>query len=440
MTPSLVLVALLSTPALASSRGRFGGTLKVAVTSKVPLDADPLYADTPVEVAVLSQLARPLCRVNRAGDVADTLADLGTSGPKSIVINLRQSDLNGAALDTAFVARLLKRLQTEPTPYRGLLTPLKALPEATDKNQLELTLAFPFPDLAKSLCHPALAIASKTEGRVGPFLPSLAANLSFAEGRPYADALAFVTTDARGAERQLSQHRVQITAGTGAAEVPLPFATYLAFNPSHAGKEVRAAIAASVDPQDLTRFFVHPPAAPMTGLLPPHLAGPATDSPKPAPAATAPRKVTLLYDQSQDDQRAVAERLQVKLQPAGYQVALTGLPRAELRARWAANDYDLMLVSVFLPASPASALSVVLELSHAPKEQAVEVLQAIGAVSDAKARDRAAQAAAQTLKNDLALWPLYAQGLKVQAGPGVQHLTFDFSGTPLLDAAFLGQD
>ncbi|MFT3838448.1 MAG: peptide ABC transporter substrate-binding protein [Myxococcaceae bacterium] len=436
----MLATLLLALPAAAASRGRFGGTLKVAVTSKVALDADPLQADTPIEVAVLSQLARPLCRVNRAGDVADTLADIGTSGPKSIVVTLRQQEINGAPLDTAFLVRMLKRLQSEPTPYRGLLLPLKSIPDAADKNQLELPLAFAFPDFAKSLCHPALSLASKTEGRAGPFLPSLTANPIFAEGRPYADALAFVTTDARGADRQLAQHRVQLTLGTGAAEAPLPFATYLAFNPARAGKEVRAAIAASVDPQDLTKFFVHPPAAPMTGLLPPHLAGAATETQKPAPAPVATRKVTLLYDSSQDDQRAVAERLQVKLQPAGYQVALTGLSRAELRTRWAAKDYDLMLTSVFLPASPGAALSVVLELAHAPHEQAVDVLQSIGAVADPRVRDRAAQLAAQQLKNELDVWPLYAQGLKVQAGPQVQHLTTDFSGTPLLDAAFLGQD
>jgi len=329
---------------------------------------------------------------------------------------------------------VLKRAQTEATPYRGLLLPLKPIADPTDKNQLELAMQFPFPDLARALCHPALAVGP------GPFLPTLAANPSFPEGRPYADELAFVNADVRSAERQLSQHRVQVVLGSGAADVPLPFATYLAFNSARAGKELRAAIAATVDPQDLTRFFVHPPAAPMAGLLPPQLSGAPTETPRPALAPIAARKVTLLYDSSQDDQRAVAERLQVKLQPAGYQVALLGLPRAELRARWASGDYDLMLASVFLPASPASALAVVLELAHAPRDQTLERLQKLGAISDDKSRDRAAQELAASLKAELELWPLYAQGLKIQTGPAVQHLTTDFSGTPLLDAAFLGQD
>ena len=426
----------------------------MAVTGRVNLDADPLYADTPLEVAMLSLFARPLCRVDRTGAVVADLAELGTSGARSVVVTLRPgAGREGAPIDATYLAGVLRRVQQEPTPYRGLLLPLKALPEASDKTQLELPLAFPFPDFARSLCHPALAMALEAGGKararsgVGPFLPTLLANPLFPEGRPYADAIALVPTDVRGAERQLSQRRVQVALGTGSGEVPLPFATYLAFNPQRVGAGVRAAVESTVDRRDLTRFFVHPPAAPLPSLVPLTSLDVATDAghllEKFETMVNTPlqgRKVTLLYDASQEDQRAVAERLQVKLHAAGYQVALSGLARAELRAKWAAGDYDLMLASVFLPASAPAALSVVLELSRAPREKNLERLAQLGAIADDRAREKAAQELAWSLREQLDLVPLYAQGLAVSAAPNVQHLTFDFEGVPLLDGVFLGQD
>ncbi len=62
-----------------------------------------------------------------------------------------------------------------------------------------------------------------------------------------------------------------------------------------------------------------------------------------------------------EDQRAVAERIQVKLHDRGYKVALEPLPRSMLRARWAKGDFELMLHSLLLPPVPGPALAVVLD-------------------------------------------------------------------------------
>ncbi|MFP2958816.1 hypothetical protein ACLEPN_13470 [Myxococcus sp. 1LA] len=110
----------------------------------------------------------------------------------------------------------------------------------------------------------------------------------------------------------------------------------------------------AIDREDLTRLFVQAPAQPMPHLLPPALLdAPARPRPS-APPVSPARTVTLRYDASVEDQRAVAERIQVKLHQRGYTVALEALPRAALRARWAQGDFELMLHALLLPPCPRS--------------------------------------------------------------------------------------
>src|SRR5262249_22703394 len=150
---------------------------------------------------------------------------------------------------------------------------------------------------------------------------------------------------------------------------------------------MRPAFESAVERADLTRFFVRAPAAPFgerrKGLK------------APAPLATA-REVTLLFDSSLEDQRAVAARIQVRLHPLGYRVALKPLPRRELRSRWAKGDFELMLGSVLLPPQPANALAVLLELARAGEQKAKQ-LPALGAISDDLARDEKAKELLETL-------------------------------------------
>ena len=146
--------------------------------------------------------------------------------------------------------------------------------------------------------------------------------------------------------------------------------------------------------------------------------------------------MTLLYDATSEDQRAVAERLQVKLHDRGYTVALEPLPRAELRARWAKGDYELMLHSLLLPPVPGPALAVVLDAAGRKDLLGVE-LPRIGALPDAAARDAKARERALALAPSVPLLPLYAQGLALRAAPEVGGLGFDAQGLPMLDGAWL---
>ncbi|MFP2913657.1 peptide ABC transporter substrate-binding protein, partial [Pyxidicoccus sp. 3LFB2] len=194
---------------------------------------------------------------------------------------------------------------------------------------------------------------------------ALEAQLAWPQGRPYLDRLLLTRTDERGLARLWSSRQVQLELGVSSetdtqAGAPL-YATYLAFSSRKLPADFRQSVESAIDREDLTRLFVHAPALPMPHLLPPQLV-PQGPRPRPAPPPSgAPRTVTLLYDAALEDQRAVAERIQVKLHERGYTVALEGLSRSALRARQAKGDFELMLHALLLPPVPGPALAVVLE-------------------------------------------------------------------------------
>lgn len=431
-----ILLWLLALDASAASRARYGGTLKIAASAKAT-ETEPVLADTPLEATLVSLINRPLCRLERSGAVSWLLvSELTHASATSLRLTLRPSLVRatGTELSAADVASGLTHLATSSSPYRALLAPLKAA------SATELTLAFPFPDFERALCHPALAPRG-----VGPFrfvnAQSSTANVFFPEGRPYADALAIVSTDARAAERALQQHKANLALGLGAAadEGNLLYATFLSFNAAKVGPDFRAAFESAVERSDLTRFFVHPPAAPMPQLLPPVLATGMAEPPRlPRPAPLAmPRELVLAYDAAVEDHRAVAERLQVKLHSLGYRIALKALTRSALRSDGA--GHDLALQSVLVPPVPTLAIALALELGGR-HDQLPAQLAVLGAIAEEKGRARAAQALAERIWLELPLIPLYAQGLGLQSSAQVQNLKTDAFGLPLLDAVFLGQD
>jgi hypothetical protein len=252
--------------------------------------------------------------------------------------------------------------------------------------------------------------------------------------------------DPRSGQRLLSFNQAEVGVGLEPLQGfsaldpgPALYATYLAFNPSRAGPGLRAAVERSLDRADLTRFFVRAPSVPMSSLLPPALM-PQEAAPSGAPAATpAVRELTLLYDAGLEDQRAVAERLQIKLHDAGQRVVLKPLTRAALRAKWASGDFDLMLHGLLLPPIPGPALAVVLDAAGRHELLARE-LPPIGAIADDAARDARARERARALAPELPFIPLYAQGLRVVAGGKVEGLASDAFGLPVLDGAFLSGD
>jgi hypothetical protein len=290
-------------------------------------------------------------------------------------------------------------------------------------------------DLERTLCHPAFAVEA------GPFRAEagggLAPVLDFPEGRPWVDSVTVAVGEARSLERLLAQRRLQVILGTGQADdAPQLFVLTLVL-PAALARDLRLALDASVDRADLVRFFLRAPAAPLPGVLPPALGGPTA---LPAlglrPAALAPPvPVTVRFEADADEQRAIAERLQVKLQPLGYRVALKAVSRRELHAR-PAGPAEVTLAALLLPPSPAGALAVLADLGGLA-ERVPALQQALAGAADADARARELAAA---LGPELLLWPVATRGLGLTAGKDLQHLRRDDLGLPRLDDASLGTE
>jgi hypothetical protein len=436
------LLLLGAAPSLAAGRVPYGGELRVAHTGPAE-PGEPALADTPIEATRLGLISRPACRLTADGQLSPALArELTRPSPQVVRLTL-PSPAQATALTRAWT----RLAGTEaPSPYRALLFPLRAEGRqlSATGESLELPLAFPWPDMERALCHPALAPPRSAPAALGPFSSTgpttVDARLTWPGGRPYLDRLRLTATDERGLSRLWSTQEAQVALGVlpdvGTSSGAALYATYLAWTPRRVPPDFRQAVESALDREDLTRLFVRGPAVPMPHLLPPALL-PQPQGPRAAPPPSqAARKVTLLYDTGSEDQRAVAERLQVRLHDRGYAVALEPLPRAELRARWARGDYELMLHSLLLPPVPGPALAVVLDAAGRKDLLGVE-LPRIGALADPAARDARARERALALAPSVPMLPLYAQGLALRAAPEVGGLVFDGQGLPLLDGAWL---
>ena len=452
MKPSTLLPLLLTlycTAVLAAARPPYGGTLRLAYAAPGAAaqaasggSVDPALADTPLQASLRALSSSGLCRLDGAGALQPLLAQqLTRTRPQLLEVTLPSP-----ALASAFARALARLAGTQaPSPYRALLHPLQGegrrIPVSAER--LQLALAYPWPDLERALCHPALGAPEAP----GPFAPGqaglLAAQVRHPEGRPFLDAVAVSGAEERELSRRLESSEAALVLGgpaapTGTAAPAALHATYLAYSPRRLPPQLRDAVESVLDRAELLRLYVRGPAQPMTALLPPALLPPpAAVRPRPAPPASAGgRRVSLAYDAQQEDQRAVAERLQVKLHERGYAVALLPLERAALRARWASGDFELMLHAVLLPPVPSLALAVVLDTGGRRDLLGVE-LPRLGRVADAAARDALARERALALSASVPLIPLYARGLALRARPEVAGLAWDGQGLAQLAGVWL---
>ncbi|WP_224243754.1 ABC transporter substrate-binding protein [Hyalangium gracile] len=439
------LLLLGATPGLAAGRLPYGGELRVAHTGSTEPLGDPTLADSPVRATLFGLQSRPVCRLDTSGAPHLGIAR-DVSRPMAQTVRLTLPSLALAST----LARAWTRISgpEAPTPYRALLFPVQGEARQLSSSGaiVELPLSFPWPDMERALCHPALALPLTTVApSLGPFAATatpgrLEARLGYPEGRPYLDRLVLTATDERGLARMWGAREVQLALGVrpepGVLTSPPLYATFLTFSPRRVPADFRQAFESAIDREDLTRLFVRAPAVPMPHLLPPALL---SQAPRPRPAAppsSGGRTVTLLYDATNEDQRAVAERIQVKLHDRGYKVALEPQPRNILRSRWAKGDFDLMLQSLLLPPVPGPALAVVLDAGGRKDLLGVE-LPLIGSVADATARDARARERAVALAPSVPILPLYAQGLGVRTAPELGGLVLDAQGLPVLDGVYL---
>ncbi len=408
-----LLCLCLASLAHAGNRARPGGTLQVALVSPSAA-VEPLTADAPVDALRLLLTHQLLCRVVEASRPTPGVLRLAT--PPSV--------------DPKLVVEALQRVSTTATPVRALLSGVTGW--AVAGRAVELQLRGAAPDLERSLCHPAFALPLGAFRAKGPKLEAFDEQPS---GRPHLDAVVLQAADARTAERLFAQRRVQVVLGASTAdEVPQLFVTALALGPGL--DALKPAIESTTDRADLARFFVAAPAGPLTGLFPATLAaqGPVVPVSRPAPL-TPPRELVLRFDEEAPHEQSIAQRLQVKLQPLGYRLALKATPRSQLRGR-APAEGELLLQSFVLPPSPTGALLMWLELGG-QRARIPAVLQQLATAADVDAR---ARELATQLALELPVVPLVTRGLGVTASKDVQHLTRDVLGLPRLDDVFLAAE
>lgn len=409
MKARLVLIAALcASLAFAGNRVRQGGSLQVALVSPAAA-VDPLTADAPVDTLRLLLTHQLLCR----------LVEQSRPGPGQLRL------VTPPSVDVKLVTDALSRVQNASAPARALMSGVASW--SVSGRAIDLQLRNGAPDQERIFCHPAFAVP------LGAFRAKGNQLEAFDEqplGRPHLDTLVLKAADARTAERWFAAKSVHVVAGAATTEeVPRLFVTALQFGPGLA--PLRAAVEASVDRADLARFFVPPPASGLLTLVPPpnDVAQVAPVLTRPAPLAT-PRELTLLFDDAAPHERAIAQRLQVKLEPLGYRLALKASSRGELQTH-TLTESEVALRSFALPPSPTGMLTLWLELAG-QRARIPSVLQQLSTAADvdAKARELSTQL-------DLPVLPLVTRGLGVTVSSKVQHLSRDVLGLPRFDDAFL---
>jgi len=444
-------------PSHAGAKPRYGGEVRLFLPD-ANLVVDPALLSTPADVAVARLLHEPLLSLDAQGVPAPgLLAQVPEPDATGRLFRLRVPEglrfHDDSLIGPSDVVASLSRL-SEPSissPFAALLLPVANL--TTDEREVKVSLRFAYPDWPLALAHPATAPlpGGHPEGvGAGPFSkPEGAEEGAFqafsgcATGRPFVDRLRIVRGDQRHGERTLATGQADLALGPmnrPGVEGPALFATYLAVNETrvaHRAQALKAAIESSIDIAALTRYFVRAPAVPLTGLLPPVLASAEHEGryePRRAPPGTP--ELLLVCDESVEEHRTVAERLQVRLHDAGVAVQVKRLSRGAFRRSVALGQYDLALVSFSLLPEPGLALAQLVHFSQGA-EAAREELRRIGAGSDRAERRARAQRRAVELRDALLLVPLFAQASKLVVTSQVSAVGFEAAGAPRLGDVWL---
>jgi peptide/nickel transport system substrate-binding protein len=447
---ALVAAAALAAPALATAgvRPTWGGTLHVAVPA-APRVTDA--SSEPGDLLVLRATAAPLLELDARGRLQPAaLAEVPAleADGRTFRLRLRPDLVDAAGRRIGAVelaARLVALLQGSPrSPHAFVALPVAGADAVLDgraralagvrilsTTELLVTLDFPLPQFPLLLATAPAGIPG-----AGPFVierPAapgepllLVRNDRYFEGRPFADALEVHARELRVVTRLLEKGELDLAlrpepVGPRGAPLPALGVTVAIVNAERLGaaaEPLRRALAA-IDRAELAQRFVRGAAEPLATFVPPALL-PGTPPPTPTsgPAGAPPQRILLLADVAAADQRALAERIQVKLFDRGVRAALDLVDgESRLHARLAAKDWDVALVrvSVLAPdaALAAGQVAWVTRGAAAARRVTAELAQL---------PPDAALAALDRLARELGIVPLVAAGLRASTGASLQGL------------------
>jgi peptide/nickel transport system substrate-binding protein len=447
LAATLLALAALPDPAAAGLRPAYGGELRVLVGAP-PQVADPALATEPADLLLVRAVHATPLELDEQGRLSPGLLEevpTPEAGGRAFRLRLRGGlrFADGTPLGAADVAASLSRLLAGGAPNAWLALPilgadaLLARSAATlagvqvlSDRELLVTLAFPLPEWPWALATPAAGVVSARGAGAGPFVllaldaggAHLAANPLHWRGRPFADRLHLAAADARAAARALARGEADLAlrpeaAAPGALATP-PLVVTVAVLGRRLGAATEPArqLLAAQDRAELGRLFARGPSAPLSTLVPPALLAQAAPPapPAPLPSAAIPARLTLVAAADLPDQKAVADRLQVKLFDAGVRAAVEQEPAARLGQRLASDGYDVALLPVAVqPLAPALAAGQVACAARGPAAARRAMAELAGLPPEAAA----ARAAALTRALDLV--PLFATGARASAGPAL---------------------
>jgi len=433
---------------------RYGGEIAVALAT-APGEPDPARASLPAQLEAARALHATLVEVGPDGQLRPgLLAALPEAEPGGRAFRLRlRAGLHfhdGRPVTAGDVAASLARLATSRS-HGWIALPLSGSEEVREGRaaaiagvqvvgdlELRLALDAPFPELPRALAALPAAVLPRggppTTG-AGPFRLSsrapdgglrLVPFDGFWRGRPYPDGLSLLATDARRAARAFGRGEVDLAlrpeavAGAASRDVPASTATYALVNGRRLGRladDLRRALG-SLDRSELARL-AGGRAVPLSALLPPST----WQAPAAGPVHAPPRiggnpRISLL---AAEGNRALADRLQVKLFDRGVRAAVETVRAEALAGRLAEGAYDVALVSLTFTSSGPHPAILEAAWGLGGPAAARRALQRLGAADAATAAGEVAE--------ELGVVPLLATGLRASWRPGLEGLEVLPDGT-----------
>ncbi len=455
----LALLTLASLPraAAAGVRPAYGGEIRILL-STAPRVSDPALAVDPSDLALVRALHAAPLEIDAEGRLSPGLLEevpAPEAGGRAFRLRLRAGlqFSDGTPLGAADLAASLTRLLSRDGPHAWLALPILGADafqagraatlagvQVLSDRELLVTLAFPMPEWPWALAAPAAAVVSPRGAGAGPFVlqsldaagARLSMNPSHWRGRPFADRLLLLAGDARTAARALPRGeadlvlRPEAVAGAaGCTPTPALLVTVAVVNARRLGpgaERVRRVLG-SLDRTELARLYARGPSTPLATLVPSALLPAPAPPAAPAPVTGSAVRLVLLAAADGPNQRAAAQRLQVKLFDGGVRAATELEAPPRFAARLAAEDYDVALVPIpVLALAPSLAAGQVALATRGPLAARRALAELAGLAPDAAA----ARAAALTRSLDLV--PLFATGARASAGPALEGLRVGADG------------
>jgi hypothetical protein len=443
-----LLVAVLADAAAGALGPVYGGRLRVHLADlPARFDAAPAHGTGGRLISAL--VHEPLVELrDEQPEPAVARSWTAAAGGREWTMRLREGAVfhDGTVIGAPDVVRSLRRFLRSPSPaagnlaarieggaaYRNRTTEALAGVSAADPLTVVLRLRHPLPSLLSYLAAPAAAITSARGAGAGPFVPTTASPIrghaafvafrGHVRGRPFLDGITLHSGDTGDGPADVSP-----VVGSG-----LPAGSLLLVldpaDPALSRVEVRRAVAAAVDRDDLVRNFV-PGGVGIESPIP-SLLLPARPIPGPRPRRR-PLAGSIVLAVGPDVPAVISQRVVAYLGAAGLRVSAREVPPPDVATVRAGAR-----LLAWTPEVP-DALLAYEELASLTTWSAPEPLARAAVEEDRDRRDALLRAAEAALRRHATVIPLAGLRFGHRARPGVHGIVVDRAGRLRLEDAWV---